>query len=186
MGSTEWGSSDQVAWTKRDGYTPSPGGPRPWFLGAVAVTMIGVWAGIMTTDALCPDHRLWVMTLAWVALIGSITAVVGLFLHRSWAPLLTLGVALIGVAIGFIDAIHDATRGALISVAFAVVGVMLVVTSIPQLRSALLPRRAAREMRVDMAESAAPVGPVPTVTEERAIDSAGEVSAPVDSVHELG
>jgi hypothetical protein len=186
MGSTEWGSSEQVAWTKRDGYTPSPGGPRPWFLGAVAVTMIGVWVGIMTTDALCPDHRLWVMTLAWVALIGSIAAVVGLFMHRSWAPLLTLGVALIGVAIGFIDAIHDATRGALISIAFAVVGVMLVVTSIPQLRSALFPRRAAREMRVDMTEadvlveSTAPAKPV------SAVDSPREASAPVDSVHELG
>ena len=149
MESAQWGSNETLAWTKRDGMTPPPRGMSPWFLGAVATSMIGVWIGLIATDALCPDHRLWVQTLACVALVGSLAAIVGLFTGRSWAPLMALGSALVGIAIGFIDAIHDPTRGALISLAFTFVGLMLVTVLVPQLRLALWPRRAVRDMHVE-------------------------------------
>jgi hypothetical protein len=149
MESAEWGSDETLAWTKRDGMTPPPRGVSPWFLGAVATSMIGVWIGLIATDALCPDHRLWVQTMASVALVGSVAAIVGLFAGRSWAPLMALGSALVGIAIGFVDAVHDPTRGALISLAFTLVGAMLVIVLVPHLRSALWPRRAARDMHVE-------------------------------------
>ncbi len=152
MESAEWGSDETLAWTKRDGMTPPPRGVSPWFLGAVATSMIGVWIGLIATDALCPDHRLWVQTLASVALVGSVAAIVGLFAGRSWAPLMALGSALVGIAIGFVDAVHDPTRGALISLAFTLVGAMLVIVLVPQLRSALWPRRAARDMHVESSQ----------------------------------
>jgi hypothetical protein len=150
MESADWGGDETLAWTTRDGMLPPPRGASPWFLGAIATSMVGVWIGIIATDALCPDHRLWVQTLAGAALVASIAAIVGLFTGRSWAPLAALGAALIGIAIGVIDAIHDPTRGALISLAFGVVGALLVIALIPQLRSALWPRRATRDMKVDV------------------------------------
>jgi len=177
MGSAEWGSDETLAWTKRDGMTPPPRGVSPWFLGAVATTMIGVWIGLIATDALCPDHRLWVQTLASVALVGSVAAIVGLFAGRSWAPLMALGSALVGIAIGFVDAVHDPTRGALISLAFTLVGAMLVIVLVPQLRSALWPRRAARDMHV---ESSKDIGPASS-ERSRGADSVGvqALDAPV-------
>ena len=149
MKPADWESDETLAWTKRDGMTPPPRGMSPWFLGAIATSMIGVWVGLIATDALCPDHRLWVQTLASVALVGSVAAIVGLFTGRSWAPLMALGSALVGIAIGFIDSIHDPTRGALISLAFTLVGAVLVTALVPQLRLALWPRRASRDMDVE-------------------------------------
>lgn len=167
MESAEWGSDETLAWTKRDGMTPPPRGVSPWFLGAIATSMIGVWIGLIATDALCPDHRLWVQTLATVALVGSVAAIVGLFTGRSWAPLMALGSALVGIAIGFVDAVHDPTRGALISLAFTFVGAMLVIVWVPQLRSALWPRRAARDMHVETSKDVT----TPTSNRSLVIDS---------------
>jgi hypothetical protein len=164
MGS-DWQTSGTVAWTKRDGMSPPPKGANPWLLGAIAITMCGVWVGMIATDALCPDHRLWVQTLASVALVGSVAAIAGLLLQWSWATWMAFGSAVVGIAIGFIDTIHDPTRGALISLAFAVVAVLLVVASVPQARSALWPRRASRDMHVDPAQPTVGNGsPAQTVT----------------------
>lgn len=143
-----WDPGDTVAWTKRDGYPTPPAGARPWLLGGIAVVMIGVWIGMISTDTLCPEHRFWVQVMATVALVGSVAAVYGLLTRCWWALPITMGVAVIGVAIGLLDAVHDPTRGALIAIAFALVGLLIAVSAVPSIRSVLFASRAQREMTV--------------------------------------
>lgn len=56
-------------------------------------------------------------------LVGCVAS--GIALVRGWAaaPVFALGTTLIGVAVGFIDATHDATRGALVASCFAVAAI---------------------------------------------------------------
>lgn len=115
-------------------------------LGSIALSLSGVWIGLISTDALCPDHRLWVQSLGTVALVAAVTAVVGLIGHRAWAPVAALASALFGIAVGFIDMVHSPTRGAVLAIAFAVVAVAVLVAAVPQLRSALWFRRAQRQL----------------------------------------
>jgi hypothetical protein len=151
MTTPQWGSSETLAWTQRDGVTPPPSGVNRWFLGAIALSMAGVWIGMIATDTLCPEHRMWVQTFGVAASLGAVSSIFGLASQRFWAPLAALGSALLGIAIGFIDAVHSPTRGALISIAFAIVSVVVLVAAVPQLRSALWFRRASAELRVEPA-----------------------------------
>ncbi len=160
----DWTSSETLAWSRRDGLTSSPGGPPGWMLGSIALSMCGVWVGLIATDALCPDHRMWVQGFATAALGLSGASIYGLLTHRSWAPIAALGSALFGVLIGFLDAVHSATRGALISLAFAVIAVALLVAMVPQLRSLLWARRSRRYLATSADGSTASVEPARAAT----------------------
>ena len=62
--------------------------PAVWFL--LAGAMSAVFLGIMSSDALCPEHRLWVLFLGGASLIAAGTAIVGLIDGWAGAPLLAL------------------------------------------------------------------------------------------------
>src|SRR3954447_5867678 len=143
---SEWRSGDTLAWTQRDGVTPPPKGANRWMLGSLALSLTGAWIGMMSTDALCTDHRLWVETLGTVAFAAAIWAVVGLIGQRSWAMLAALASALFGIACGFIDMVHSPTRGAIMSMLFSAVAVGVLIAAVPVLRSALWMRHATREL----------------------------------------
>lgn|ERR671912_144804 len=143
---SEWRSGDTLAWTRRDGVTPPPKGAHRGLLASVALSLTGVWIGMIATDALCPDHRLWVQSLGTVALVASVWAIVGLIGQRAWAVLAALASALFGIAVGVIDMVHSPTRGAIVSIAFAVVALGVLVAAVPVLRSALWMRRAERQL----------------------------------------
>jgi hypothetical protein len=143
---SEWRSGDTLAWTGRDGVTPPPKGANRWLLGSLALSLSGVWIGMISTDALCPDHRLWVQTLGTVAMAAAVWAIVGLVGQRSWAVVAALASALFGIAVGFIDMVHSATRGAILSISFAIVAVGVLIAAVPVLRSALWLRRAERQL----------------------------------------
>ena len=166
---SEWRSGDTLAWTRRDGVTPPPNGANRWLLGSLALSLTGVWIAMVSTDALCPDHRLWVQTLGTVAFASAVWAIVGLIGQRSWAMLAALASALFGIACGFIDRVHSPTRGALLSIVFAVVAVGVLVAAVPVLRAALWVRHAEREL--------APVDPwADDAAETVESSTAGEVS----------
>jgi hypothetical protein len=165
---SEWRSGDTLAWTRRDGVTPPPNGANRWLLGSLALSLSGVWTGLISTDALCPDHRLWVQTLGTVALVAAVWAIVGLVGQRSWAVVAALASALFGIAVGVIDMVHSPTRGATLSIAFAVVAVGVLVAAVPVLRSALWVRRAERQL--------APVDPWAAADEESATSDPSQAS----------
>src|ERR687897_318720 len=143
---SEWRSGDTLAGTRRDGVTPPPKGAHRGLLASVALSLTGVWIGMIATDALCPDHRLWVQSLGTVALVASVWAIVGLIGQRAWAVLAALASALFGIAVGVIDMVHSPTRGAILSIVFAVVALGVLVAAVPVLRSALWMRRAERQL----------------------------------------
>ncbi|MBW3558017.1 MAG: hypothetical protein KY454_13870, partial [Actinobacteria bacterium] len=92
---------------------------------------------IMFTDALCPEHRAWVQTLAGLAMVGVITSIVGLLRGWASAPLLTVASAALGAGIGIIDAVHSPVRGGFIAAAFAVavaLSAWLALRQVPLLR----------------------------------------------------
>ena len=143
---SEWRSGDTLAWTQRDGVTPPPKGANRWMLGSLALSLSGVWIGMVSADALCPDHRLWVQSLGTVALAAAVWAIVGLIGQRSWAMLAALASALFGIAVGLIDMVHSPTRGAILSIVFAVVAVAVLIAAVPVLRSAMWVRDAQRQL----------------------------------------
>ena len=170
---SEWRSGDTLAWTRRDGVTPPPKGANRWLMGSLALSLTGVWIAMMSTDALCPDHRLWVETLGTVAFASAVWAIVGLIGQRSWAMLAALASALFGVACGFIDMVHSPTRGAILSIVFAIVAVGVLIAAVPVLRAALWVRHAEREL--------APVDPwaehaADTVESSAAAEASGRTS----------
>lgn len=116
-----WKSGEVLAWTEGDGPGRPPQGPGKAIPFALAGVLSVVFVGILSSDSLCPDHRAWVQGLGTVGLIGTVLAVIGLVRGWAMAPLLTLTAASTGVVIGFIDAVHDPTRGRLIAAGFAVV-----------------------------------------------------------------
>lgn len=120
----QWRSGQLLAWTERDGPGRPPAGPSRTLAVTVAASLGVVFAAVLSTDALCPEHRAWIDGLATFALLGAGFAIVGLV--RGWvlAPALTLLTALCGVAMGVIDASHDATRGSALAVAFGAVAVL--------------------------------------------------------------
>ena len=116
-----WRSGEVVAWTEREG-PGRPPGQRERALGMALACVLGaVLVGIMSTDALCPEHRAWVEALSALALGGVVASITGLLRGWSVAPLLTMVSAGGGVAIGLIDAAHAPERGRAIAAVFAVV-----------------------------------------------------------------
>ena len=137
MARHEWRSTQVLAWTDSEGpgRPPRSAGAGVWV--AAAATLGVVFSVMMFTDALCPEHRAWVQTLAGVAMVGVVTSIVGLL--RGWpsAPLVTAGSAAVGVGIGFIDAVHSPVRGSFIAAAFVLALVLsgwLALRQVPMLR----------------------------------------------------
>ena len=153
----EWNSGEPLAWTEHDGPGRPPAGPVRWLQIAVAATLSAVFIGVMSTDALCPEHQVWVDVLGVIALAGTVASVVGLV--RGWASSwwLCLISAFCGVAIGWIDALHDPTRGTLIALGFSVVAVGCVALGFWAARLRAWETRTRRAMTVD----AAPADPQP-------------------------
>jgi len=87
---------------------------------ALAGVLATVFAGMVFTDTLCPEHRTIVQALGTVALAGCVASAIALARGWACAPAITAGTALIGVGIGYIDATHDSTRGSLIAISFAI------------------------------------------------------------------
>jgi|SRR5918994_3358131 hypothetical protein len=157
----DWRSGDVVAWTEHDGVGTPPRGPGRVLPLVLAGTLAVVLGGMLWTDTLCPEHRSWVMALGTVGIIGTVVAIVGLVQSWALAPLLTVAVALDGVAIGFIDALHDPTRGRLIALAFAlaaVLGAALTARAVPLV---LWERHVRRQLAPEPAPEAAAASPAP-------------------------
>jgi hypothetical protein len=116
-----WHSTERVAWTEHDGPERPPRGGHPVLGLGVAGVLAAVFAGMVLTDDLCPEHRAWVQALGAVALVGCIAGAVALV--RGWAagPAFAIGTALCGLAIGAIDIVHNPTRGWIITAAFGAV-----------------------------------------------------------------
>jgi hypothetical protein len=120
MTTPHWRESEVLAWTEHEGPGRGPSRGRTvwfWLAGGLAA----VFAGIMSSDTLCPEHRTWVLLLGGAAIIAAGAAIVGLVSGWAGAPLLALASALAGVGIGLIDMVHSATRGRTIAIAFALV-----------------------------------------------------------------
>ncbi|HUR77340.1 MAG TPA: hypothetical protein VMZ22_05295 [Acidimicrobiales bacterium] len=116
---TRWRSTPAVAWTQAEG----PGLPPrvtawPWF--ATAATLAVAFLVILTSDSLCPEHKVWIDVLCTSALVLTISAITGLVRGWSTAPFLALGASALGVAIGVLDAAHSPLRGGLVVAGFVV------------------------------------------------------------------
>ncbi|MGI8685174.1 MAG: hypothetical protein ACR2MO_08830 [Acidimicrobiales bacterium] len=162
MARPEWRSTQVLAWTDREGPGRPPSGPAVGLWTATAATLAIVFSVIMFTDALCPEHRMWVQTLAGLALVGVVTSIVGLVRGWASAPLLTVGSAAVGGGIGLIDTVHSPVRGGFIAAAFAVALVLsawMAVRQVPLLR---WDRRLRRDTAP--AESTWPAEPAADVT----------------------
>lgn len=122
-----WRSGELLAWTERDGPGRPPAGPSRMLALPVAACLGVVFLGMLATDALCPEHRAWINGLATAALLLAGFAIVGLVRGWTLAPASTLLTALCGVAMGAIDASHDATRGSILALAFGAVAVLTAV-----------------------------------------------------------
>jgi len=83
-----------------------------------------VFLGMIFSDTVCAEHRIWVLALASAAIIATVFSIVGLLAEWAGAPFITLATAGAGVAIGFIDALHAPTRGRLIALGFGVAVVL--------------------------------------------------------------
>lgn len=118
MAEPQWTSTEVLAWSRADGPDRSSEGPSRWALGAVGATLAVTISGIVATDTLCPDHRLWVQSLATVAIALSVTSVVQILRAQASAGIFALGASVLGMAIGLIDAVHAPERGRLIAAAF--------------------------------------------------------------------
>jgi hypothetical protein len=116
---TEWRSDGVVAWTDRDGPGRPPAGPGSGLTTALSAGLAILFSGILFTDMLCPEHRIWVQVLGSVALFGAGVAAIGL--ARGWASaaFLALPTTVCGMAVGLIDSVHAAERGRIVAVAFA-------------------------------------------------------------------
>ena len=115
-----WRSGELLAYTERDGPGRPPAASPTWMVGTL-VGVVGVtFAGLLSSDTLCPDHRAWVQILATVGFVSIVGALIGLVRGWAGAPVLTLLASSLGLAIGLIDAVHSPTRGRLIALGFGV------------------------------------------------------------------
>jgi hypothetical protein len=165
-------STQVLAWTDQEGPGRPPRAPSAGVWTATAATLGVVFSVFMFTDALCPEHRAWVQTLAGLALLGVVTSAVGLVRGWAAAPLLTVACAALGGVIGLIDAAHSPLRGGFIAGAFAVALVLsgwLAVRQIPL-------RRWDRRLVRDTAPAAEPVMPDSARAAERVSTTADEPS----------
>ncbi|CAA9251765.1 MAG: hypothetical protein AVDCRST_MAG76-2320 [uncultured Acidimicrobiales bacterium] len=139
-----WRSGQVLAWTEREGPQPPPPGPGRTAPAVLAGTLGVVFLGMLGTDSLCPEHRVLVQAFATFALVGIVASIIGLVRGSALASFTTLVSALAGVAIGFLDAAHDPTRGRLLALGFGVVAAA----------AAVLAARQAALMRWDRAVEA--------------------------------
>ena len=123
-GRGSWQAVEVLAFTERDGPGRPPGGSSLWSSGALAVVLGVTFVGLLTSDTLCPDHRLWVQALAGAAFVAQGGALVALCRGWAVAPLLTLAASSAGVSIGLLDAVHDPSRGRLVAAGFAVAALL--------------------------------------------------------------
>lgn len=115
-----WRAGELLAYTEREGPGRPPAASPTWMIGTL-VAVVGVtFAGLLSSDTLCPDHRAWVQILATVGFLSIVGALVGLVRGWAIAPVLTLFASSLGLAIGLIDAVHSPTRGRLIALGFGV------------------------------------------------------------------
>jgi len=121
MAEYEWRSTEVLAWTEREGPGRPPAGPSRLLSAGMAGALGVVFAGMLATDALCPEHRALVQAMGGLALIGSVVAMVGLLRQSPSAPLVAMLTAVAGVGIGVIDAVHDPARGTFIALGFGLV-----------------------------------------------------------------
>ena len=174
MSKRDWRPTAVVAWTEREGPGRPPAGAGTWMWTATAATLGVVISAIFLTDALCPDHRVWVQSLAVLAIFGSVTAIVGL--TRAWAaaPLLTIGVAVLGALIGAIDAEHSPLRGGLIAAGFLVALAFSAWLALRQAPLVAWDRRLRREATVSP-EAIVPPAPVDSPAGGQSAPSTEEV-----------
>jgi hypothetical protein len=140
----EWRRSEVIAWTEHDGVGAPPRGPGRTAPLTLAAALGATIVGLIWNDTLCPEHRSWVYLLAGIALVGTIAAIVGLIQGWAMAPLFTVFVALIGVSIGLIDAVHEPTTGRLAALAFGACAVLAAVLAARSVPLALWERRVRR------------------------------------------
>ncbi|MGE3620861.1 MAG: hypothetical protein AB7L84_10415 [Acidimicrobiia bacterium] len=177
MSGSGWRTTDVVAWTEHDGpgRPPTPG-VGPWIL---ATATLGVALSVIVmTDALCPEHRAWVLGLAAVSFTLTVVAVVGLVAGWSSAPATTVVAAAIGTPIGLIDALHDPLRGGAIAAGFALAtgaGIWLVAQSRAAHRWDRRVAEAAGDATVAPVRAPAPVA----IPEPAAVPAIGRVPAPI-------
>jgi hypothetical protein len=119
--SDPWRSDQVLAWTEQEGPGRGPAAPGrgAWLIVAGALAV--VFAGILSSDTLCPEHQLWVLHIGGGALIAAGTALIGLIDGWAGAPLLAMLSALGGIGVGVIDAVHAPTRGRLVAIGFGLV-----------------------------------------------------------------
>lgn len=173
-----WRSGEVLAYTEHEGPGRPPAASPTWLMGSL-VGVVGVtFAGMLSSDTLCPDHRAWVQTLAGIGFLAMVGALAGLVRGWAAAPLLTLLASSLGVAIGLLDAVHDATRGRLIALGFGFAFFLAAVASTRLMRLRAWDRRVGAEggPAEDVAPDPAP-GPAQArpsdVPEPRADEPAG-------------
>jgi hypothetical protein len=120
---TEWRSDGMVAWTDRDGPGRPPAGPGRGLTTALSAGLALIFCGVLFTDLLCPEHRIWVQALGAAAIASAVVTAIGL--ARGWgsAAFLALPTTVCGVAVGLIDSIHAVERGSIVAVAFSLLTV---------------------------------------------------------------
>lgn len=164
MAGSEWRSSEVLAWSRHDGPGDPPVPPSRWLVGGVGGGLTVAFLGVLSSDTLCPDHRMWVDVLATFAVVSAAVAVTQVVRNQASAGLFTLIASAMGVAIGLLEAVHEPTRGRLIVAVFALVALGSGIVSFRLHQLAAWDRRLADAHRV--ASDGA-------VTEEPAPDRAG-------------
>lgn len=132
----------------------------------MGVALAGVFATILFTDTLCPEHRGWVVALGSAAIVGSVFASVANLRRWAIAPVFTLVVTLLGVAMGLLDAVHAAERGQAIAAAFGALSLVAVWMVWQQTKSIAWDREvhrlATREALEDGVSAASPMSDTAT------------------------
>lgn len=131
---TTWKRGPLLAYTEREGPGRPPTASPTWMVGTL-IGVVGVtFAGLLSSDTLCPDHRAWVQVLATIGFVAILGSLVGLVRGWAAAPVLTLLASSLGVSIGLIDAVHSATRGRLVALGFGVAAAVAAIATIRTIR----------------------------------------------------
>ena len=146
MAALQWRSSEQLAWTEREGPGASPPGMGTRYLSVITVVLGLTMAVFVAGNSLCPEHRSWVRALGVFGVAATFAALAALARRSAAGPVLALVGATVGAAIGAIDSLHDPRRGALVLSGFACAGALAIVPVVRQLQSAAWARRIQRQL----------------------------------------
>lgn len=124
MTDREWRATEVLAYTAHDGPERPPSEPSTLLIGALGCTLIAATIGVLAANGLCEEHRAWVQVLAGVSLATAVMALVMLVRSSAAAPAATIVAAVPGIMIGALDAVHEPTRGAIVSAGFAVAALL--------------------------------------------------------------